>query len=65
MRQEDAKIEPFMETRKGLTTWCFRFGTASLIWRWNMPWHEALRTCSRRTYGEHGYLSSGPLIVEW
>lgn len=54
-----------MEARKGLTTWCFHLGPASFMWRWNMPLREALHTCKRRSYGQHGYMIAGPLIVEW
>jgi len=50
---------------KGLTTWCVRVGPTALMWRWNMPLGEAMRTRGMRTLGRHGYLTAGPLIVEW
>jgi hypothetical protein len=54
-----------MQFRKGLTTWCVRVGPTALMWRWNMPLREAMRTPGMRTLGRHGYLTAGPLIVEW
>jgi hypothetical protein len=55
-----------MSFSKGLTTWCVRIGaTRALMWRWNMPLREALRTGRMKTYGHHGYLTAGPLIVQW
>jgi hypothetical protein len=35
------------------------------MWRWNMPLHKAIRTHRLKTVGWHGYLTAGPLIVEW
>ena len=29
-----------------------------------MPWSEALRTLRATSFGRHGYLAAGPLIVE-
>ena len=40
-------------------------GRAGFIWRWNMPLGEAFRTCALRRCGAHGYVTAGPLIVEW
>jgi hypothetical protein len=57
-----------MKLCKGLTTWMMWFGPTALIWRWNMPWCEALRTLRTlraTSFGRHGYLAAGPLIVEW
>ena len=54
-----------MRFSKGLTTWCVRVGRAALMWRWNMPLYEAMRTRGMRTLGRHGYLTAGLLIVEW
>jgi hypothetical protein len=54
-----------MRFSKGLTTWAMRFGPTAFIWRWNMPWYEALRTLRATSFGRHGYLAAGPLIVEW
>jgi hypothetical protein len=54
-----------MRFGKGLTTWCVRVGPTALMWRWNMPLREAMRTRGMRTLGRHGYLTVGPLIVEW
>jgi hypothetical protein len=43
-----------------------RFGPmTALIWRWNMPLREALRTRRMKTCGRHGYLTAGSLIVQW
>lgn len=50
---------------RGLTTWCVRFGPIALMWRWNMSLRQAVRTRSMRTFGRHGYLTAGPLILEW
>ena len=50
---------------KGLTTWVMRFGPTALIWRWNMSRREAMRTLRVISFGKHGYLTAGPLIVEW
>ena len=51
---------------RGLTTWIMRIGPTALIWRWNMPLHQAVRTrCMRLLGPRHGYLTAGPLIVEW
>jgi len=30
-----------------------------------MPLREAMRTRRVKTAGHHGYLTAGPLIVEW
>ena len=54
-----------MRFRKGLTTWCVRVGRTALIWRWNMPVREAIRTGRLTSFGKHGYVAAGPLIVEW
>ena len=54
-----------MRFSKGLTTWCVRVGPTALMWRWNMPLREAMRTRRVKTQGRHGYLTAGPLIVEW
>ena len=54
-----------MQFSNGLTTWCVRVGRAALMWRWNMSLCEAMRTHGMRTLGRHGYLTAGPLIVEW
>ena len=55
-----------MRFSKGLTTWCVRVGPTALMWQWNMPLlGEAMRTRGMRTLGRHGYLTAGPLIVEW
>ena len=54
-----------MRFSRGLTTWCVRVGTTALIWRWNMPLRETMRTRGMRTLGRYGYLTVGPLIVEW
>jgi hypothetical protein len=40
-------------------------GPTALMWRWNMPLREAMRTCRMKTAGRHGYLTAGPLVVEW
>ena len=54
-----------MRLRCGLTTWNVAIGRAGFIWRWNMPLGEAFRTCALRRCGAHGYVTAGPLIVEW
>jgi hypothetical protein len=54
-----------MRVRRGLTTWVVRLGPTALMWRWNMPLRQARRTCGLRRFGGHGYLTAGPLIVEW
>jgi hypothetical protein len=54
-----------MSFSKGLTTWVIRFGPTALIWRWNMRGREAMRTLRAKSFGKHGYLTAGPLIVEW
>ena len=54
-----------MRFSKGLTTWCLRVGPTALMWRWNMPLREAMRTSRVKTEGRHGYLTAGPLILEW
>ena len=54
-----------MKFCKGLTTWCMRIGPAALLWRWNMPLRDAVRTARFRSFGTHGFLTAGPLIVEW
>ena len=54
-----------MSFSKGLTTWCVRVGQTALMWRWNMPLREATRTRRMKTAGRHGYLTAGPLIVQW
>jgi hypothetical protein len=54
-----------MRFSKGLTTWCVRVGRAALIWRWNMPLREAMRTLRLIHFGRHGYFTAGPLIAEW
>lgn len=54
-----------MTIRKAITTWNLAVGQYALIWRFNMPFPEALRTCRLRRCGEHGYAALGPLIVEW
>ena len=54
-----------MRFKKGLKTWCVRVGQAALMWRWNMPLREAMRTPRVKAAGRHGYLTAGPLIVEW
>jgi hypothetical protein len=54
-----------MRFGKGLTTWCVRVGATALMWRWNMTLCEAMRTRGMRTRGRHGYLTVGPLILEW
>jgi hypothetical protein len=42
-----------------------RVGSTALMWRWNMPLRQAVRTRYLRTFGRHGYLTAGPLILEW
>ena len=54
-----------MSFNTGLTTWIVKTRSVALIWRWNMPLREAVRTYGRRTFGGHGYLTAGPLVVEW
>ena len=54
-----------MRFSKGLTTWCVGVGPIALMWRWNMPLREAMRTRGMRALGRHGYLTAGPLVVEW
>ena len=54
-----------MSFRKGITSWVIQLWSVGLIWRWNMPLREAVRTLGRRTFGRHGYLTAGPLIVQW
>lgn len=55
-----------MRLRYGLTTWNLCLGRVALIWRWNMPLQEALRTCDLRRFDRgHGYATAGPLVVEW
>ena len=54
-----------MKLRYGLTTWNLCLGPIALMWRWNMPIYEAMRTRAMRTLGRHGYLTAGPLIAEW
>ena len=54
-----------MKLSKGLTTWCMRIGPTALMWRWNMPIREAVRTARMSSFGAHGYLIAGPLVVEW
>jgi hypothetical protein len=55
-----------MRIRCGLTTWNVCLGHIALMWRWNMPLREAIRTCDlRRSRRGHGYATAGPLIVEW
>jgi hypothetical protein len=40
-------------------------GATSMMWRWNMSIRQAVRTRCLKTAGPHGYLTAGPLIVEW
>ena len=54
-----------MSFRTGLTTWILRLGSVAIIWRWNMPPGEAVRTCGLRRFGGRGYLTAGPLVLEW
>jgi hypothetical protein len=54
-----------MSFSKGLTTWCVRIGQTCLMWRWNMSLREAMRTRRMKAVGRHGYLTAGPLVVEW
>jgi hypothetical protein len=55
-----------MRIRHGLTTWNVCVGRVALMWRWNMPLHQAVHTCDwRRGRRGHGYATAGPLIVEW
>ena len=54
-----------MSRGKGITSFVFKFDFASLIWRWNMPLRDAVRTYGRKNFGSHGYWMAGPLIVEW
>ena len=51
--------------KRGLTSWNLALGQVALIWRYNMRFPEALRTCRLRRCGEHGYATLGPFIVEW
>lgn len=50
---------------KGITSFVFKLNFASLIWRWNMPLRDAVRTYGQKNFGSHGYWMAGPLIVEW
>jgi hypothetical protein len=55
-----------MRIRYGLTTWNLCMGRIAFIWRWNMSFREAIRTCDlRRLRCGHGYATAGPLILEW
>jgi hypothetical protein len=54
-----------MSFSRGLTTWVMRLGPAALMWRWNMRLREATQTLRVTSFGRHGYLTAGPLIVEW
>jgi len=54
-----------MRFSKGLTTWCVRVGPTALMWRWNMPLRQAMRTLRVTSFDRHGYMTVGPLIVEW
>jgi hypothetical protein len=55
-----------MQIRHGLTTWNLCLGRVAFIWRWNMGLREAVRTCDVRRFGpDHGYVTAGPLILEW
>jgi hypothetical protein len=55
-----------MRLRHGLTTWNLCLGRIAFIWRCNMSFHEALRTCDlRRFRGGHGFATAGPFILEW
>jgi hypothetical protein len=54
-----------MSFSKGLTTWVMRLGPTAMIWRWNMTRREAMRTLRATSFGRHGYLAAGPLIVAW
>ena len=55
-----------MRLRNGLTTWNMRLGRLGLMWRWNMPFREALRTCQLHRFGRgRGYAVAGPLVLEW
>jgi hypothetical protein len=55
-----------MRIRYGLTTWIVCVGPVAMIWRWNMPLRQAIRTCHwRRHRNGNGYAATGPLIVEW
>jgi hypothetical protein len=39
-------------------------GAKCLMWRWNMPLREPVRTRRMKTAGRQGYLTAGPLIVQ-
>lgn len=54
-----------MRFSKGLTTWCVRVRQTALMWRWNMPLREAMGTLRAKTFGRHGYITAGPMILEW
>ena len=54
-----------MNFSTGLTTWVVQIGRTVLIWRWNMPMREAMRTLQMKTSGNRGRVAAGPLIVEW
>jgi hypothetical protein len=55
-----------MRIRHGLTTWTFGLRRVAVMWRWNMPFREAMRTYDLRSGRDgHGYATAGPLIVEW
>jgi hypothetical protein len=54
-----------MTIKSGITTWNLALGRIAFMWRWNMSVREAMRTCRVRRFGEHGYATAGPLIVEW
>jgi hypothetical protein len=58
-------MEDIMAIRNGLTTWVLRVGPQCVMWRWNMPLRQAMHTFRRKTFGEHGYIAAGPLVVEW
>jgi hypothetical protein len=40
-----------MRFSKGLTTWCLRVDITALMWRWNMPLREAMRTRAVKKVG--------------
>jgi hypothetical protein len=44
-----------MSVDKGLATWVMRLGQTALIWRWNMPLCEAMRTLRSKSFGRHRY----------
>jgi hypothetical protein len=54
-----------MRFSKGLTAWVVQIGPTSMVWRWNMPLGEAMRTLRLTQFGRRGYVAAGPLIVEW